>query len=347
MNSIAGSTSPLLFDNEKELYNLEKLIEEQGQILEMIAAGKDLHEILNAIVLWVEKESKEGVMASILLMDEKGERLLHGAAPSLPQLYNDAINGVVIGDGVGSCGTAAFIKKPVIVDDIATDPLWINFKDLALSHNLRSCWSSPLINKRGKVLGTFAMYYSYPKKPSNHDLQVIRLINSTTMLAIEWKHTEVEKKRLRESERIAYEKIMAERQRFHHLLMDAPALVAVLRGPGHVFELANAMYMQVVGETREIVGKPIREALPELHGQGLYELLDNVYNTGESFYGNEVPVKIETGKDEHKLVYFNFVYQPIHDEQGKVDGIFVHAVDVSELVQTLRFLQQRAVFVWR
>jgi PAS domain S-box-containing protein len=326
-----------------EFYNLAQLIEEQGRILEMIPAGKNLSQILQSIVLWAEKESKGGLLASILLMDEKGEHLLHGAAPSLPAPYNEAIHGVKIGPGVGSCGTAAFTGESVIVEDIESDPLWKDFRGLALRFGLRACWSTPLIGRKGNVLGTFAMYYTYPNKPTSHDLQVIRLISSTAVLAIEWENATEERERLLENERKANENIKEERQKLFHLLMDAPALVAVMSGPSHVFELANDLYLEIVGR-RNILGKPIREAMPELSGQGILELLDNVYATGKPFYGNEILIQLQR-EDKLEGVYFNFVYQAIKNEKGVSEGIFVHAVNVTELVKAkYRALESEEMF---
>jgi PAS domain-containing protein len=299
----------------------------------MIGTEKDLSDILNAIVMWAEKESKDGLLASILLLDQKGERLLHGAAPTLPEEYNKAIHGISIGPAVGSCGTAAFTRQQVIVDDIATDPLWKDFKDLALRFGLRACWSTPLIGKKGNVLGTFAMYYRHSKKPSQHDLQVIRLIHSTTVLAIEWKRTEKERKKLLEMERQANEKTKKERQNFYNLLMSVPAAVAVLRGPDHVFDLANDLYLAAAQRDPGIIGKPAREVLPELVEQGFFQLLDRVYQTGEPFYGNEALVKVDKGQGEFYDLYLNFVYQPIQNEEGITEGILFHGVDVTELVK--------------
>ena len=131
----------------KDSNHLTDLIEEQGRILEMISAGDSLHHILNAIVRWAEKESRDGLVASILLLDQEGKRLLHGAAPSLPEEYNKAIHGIAIGSSVGSCGTAAFTKQKVIVEDIENDPLWKDYRDLAMKFDLKACWSTPLINR--------------------------------------------------------------------------------------------------------------------------------------------------------------------------------------------------------
>ena len=116
-----------------------------------------------------------------------------------------------------------------------------------------------------------------------------------------------------------------------NLFMEAPAAICVHRGPQHVYELANKMYLQVVGN-RDILGKPIREALPEMEGQGFFELLDNVYATGKPFIGNEMPVKLNKGNGKLEDSYFNFVYQPSHNSEGEIDGVLAHGVDVTEQV---------------
>ena len=115
-----------------------------------------------------------------------------------------------------------------------------------------------------------------------------------------------------------------------NLFLEAPAVIGVLRGPQHVHELANEMYLQLAG--RDVLGKSIREALPELEGQGFFELLDNVYTTGEPFIGNELPAKLDKGNGKLEEVYLNFVYQPSHNSEGEITGILVHAVDVTEQV---------------
>jgi signal transduction histidine kinase/DNA-binding NarL/FixJ family response regulator len=134
--------------------------------------------------------------------------------------------------------------------------------------------------------------------------------------------------------------VKAERQRLHDLFMQAPAIIAVFRGPHHIYELANPLYMQVVGTHRDLIGKPIREALPELESQGIYELLDSVYQSGEPYFGNETPVKLDRkGTGTLEEVYFNFVYQPTRNAHGEIDGILVHAVDVSQQVLARKEIQ--------
>ena len=122
-----------------------------------------------------------GVLASISLLD--GDRLRHGAAPSLPKPYTDAINGDVIGPSAGSCGTAAHRGEAVIVGDIATDPLWPEHRDLALSHSLRACWAVP-VSSQGKVLATLAMYYREPRRPTQRDQEIVDQITHLGGVAI-------------------------------------------------------------------------------------------------------------------------------------------------------------------
>ncbi|HET8841043.1 MAG TPA: ATP-binding protein, partial [Ktedonobacteraceae bacterium] len=129
------------------------------------------------------------------------------------------------------------------------------------------------------------------------------------------------------------------RQHLYDLFMQAPAIICVLRGPSHIYELANPRYHQLVGQ-RTLLGLPIREALPELEGQGLYELLDQVYTSGQPFFGTEIKIIIDRDNDGHlQEGSFNFVYQPTRNGAGEVDGILVHAVEVTEQVQGRQRLQ--------
>ena len=314
--------------------HLEALVEGQGRVLEMITRRMPLADILVMIARWVEAQSESGLIASLHLLDGERRHLLRGAAPSLPDAYNDAIHGLAIGPRDGSCGTAAYTKETVIVEDIAHDPLWAEYRDLALPHGLRACWSTPLIGSDGDILGTFAMYYRHPRAPTEDDRQIIRLVSRTAILAIEHQQAEEERERLRASEQRALLQAEAERRRLHDILMEAPAVIAVMRGPEHVYELANPLYMRAIGKGREVLGKPIREVLPELVGQGFYELLDQVYMSGETQEGKEVLVRLDrAGDGTLEDVYFNFVYQPSRSGSGEVDGILVHAVDVTDLVR--------------
>ena len=155
----------------------------EKRILEMIASGAALPDILETIVRLIEAQSDE-MLCSILLL-ENGTELRHGAAPSLPQSYNRIIDGTLIGPKVGSCGTAAFRKEPVIVSDTATDPLWEDYRDLARQFGLGACWSTPILSRGDDLLGTFAMYYPAPREPTHEEFELIRIATHIAGIAIE------------------------------------------------------------------------------------------------------------------------------------------------------------------
>ncbi|NOT21676.1 MAG: PAS domain S-box protein [Nitrospiraceae bacterium] len=141
----------------------EAFAEGQRIVLDLIAKNAPLPDILSSLCLEIEKQS-DGMLCSILLLE--GVKLRHGAGPSLPDEYNRAIDGMTIGPSAGSCGTAAYTNETVLVGDIATDPFWADYKDLALRHGLKTCWSTPIHDAAGIVLGTFAVYYRTPSMPS-------------------------------------------------------------------------------------------------------------------------------------------------------------------------------------
>jgi PAS domain S-box-containing protein len=177
----------------------EILLAGENRLLEMMARGDSRALILDALCRLVE-ELACGSLSSILLLDPSGNRLRHGAAPSLPRTYTEAIDGAVIGPSAGSCGTAAYRGEPVIVSDIALDPLWAAYRDLALAHELRACWSTPILSSAGKVLGTFAIYYREPRSPTAVDHSVIKQITHLASVAIERKQAEEERERLRQAQ---------------------------------------------------------------------------------------------------------------------------------------------------
>jgi PAS domain S-box-containing protein len=162
----------------------ERLLDQgRAQVLELIYQDKELKEICEAIVAFVESV-EEGVFCSILLLDPEKGTLHKAAAQSLPDFYNDAIEGMKIGDGVGSCGTAAFRKERVIVADILSHPYWERARRLVEKTQLRSCWSQPILASDGSVLGTFALYYTSPREPLPYELSLIGSIAELAAIAV-------------------------------------------------------------------------------------------------------------------------------------------------------------------
>ncbi|MBL9205509.1 MAG: PAS domain-containing protein, partial [Opitutaceae bacterium] len=177
---------------------LESFKIEQAALVERIAAGAPLAEILNSAVRLIE-EQYPFALCSILLLDPSGERLCHGAAPNLPPAFVQAIEGAKIGPAVGTCGTAAFLKKDVVTEDILKDPAWGPFREAARAHGLRACWSIPIFSSDRQVLGTFAVYARTPRKPEPGERELVESGAHIVRIAIERRRSE---DRVRESQRV-------------------------------------------------------------------------------------------------------------------------------------------------
>jgi PAS domain S-box-containing protein len=173
-----------------------ELLDVQGTIIDLMASGASLRETLTHIATLVESLAPPA-LCSILLLQSDGRRLRPAAAPSLPEPFTRAVDGLEIGPCVGSCGTAAYRKEPVIVSDIATDPLWEPARDFTLSFGLRACWSMPIIRRDGTVLGTIAMYYREVRAPTGRDFGLLDPASRLVRLALAQNRKEEE---LRESE---------------------------------------------------------------------------------------------------------------------------------------------------
>jgi diguanylate cyclase (GGDEF)-like protein/PAS domain S-box-containing protein len=166
---------------DRRLSNL--LRDGQAQILEMIAMSAPLEAILDALARLVESQLN-GILCSVLLLDEEGRRLRHAAAPSLAPDYIKAIDGAEIGPSVGSCGTAAYRRQPVIVTDILADPLWADFRELVRPYGYRSCWSTPILSDRGEALAVFAMYSRAVRAPTSVESRLLEMAIHIAGIAI-------------------------------------------------------------------------------------------------------------------------------------------------------------------
>ncbi len=187
----------------------EALLSAEKRLLEMAATDVTLERILNVLCLFIE-EHRRGTLASVLLLNPDGVYMRFAAGPSIPNEWKQQMEKLPIGPCAGSCGTAAYTRSPVIVSDIATDPLWEvpEHRASALKHGLRASWSSPVLSSKGKVLGTFCMYYREPRSPEAQDLELIESATHLVGVAIERDRA---KQALRRSE--AY---LTEAQRLSH-----------------------------------------------------------------------------------------------------------------------------------
>jgi GAF domain-containing protein len=162
----------------------ESLSSRERQVPAEFAQGDALGLILSRYLLAVEAEAETFIRTSILLVD--GKTLRHGAAPSLPEAYYRAIDGLEYGPCAGSCGTAAYFGRPIYVTDIATDPYWADYKHLALEHRLRACWSTPIFDDDHQVIATFAIYHLNPGAPTDEEIAAIKTIAEHVARAITW-----------------------------------------------------------------------------------------------------------------------------------------------------------------
>lgn len=230
--------SLLLRQREKETASrraAEGCLDAQKQTLELIASGAPLSTTLETLLRLIEQESPE-MLCSILLLDEEGKRLCQVAAPSLPAEYNRAIDGREIGPQAGSCGAAAFLREPVIVGDIAKDPRWEKYREDALRHGLRACWSTPISDADGKILGTFAIYSRTTGEPTAEQRQLIEAVTHTAAVAILHKR---EEEALRQSE-----------QRYRTLAEQAADAFLVHDETGRILEV-NRRACESLGYSRE------------------------------------------------------------------------------------------------
>ena len=177
----------------------EALRDGESRILEMIARDAPLEKILEQLVLVMEAQFA-GLLCSVLLLDEDGQHARHGAAPSLPKSYSNAIDGICIGPKAGSCGTAMYRREPVVVTDILQDPLWEPYRAVAEPYGLRACWSTPILTHSGKALGSFAMYYREPRSPNPSETRALELATHLAGIAIERRLAREERERLREAQ---------------------------------------------------------------------------------------------------------------------------------------------------
>jgi diguanylate cyclase (GGDEF)-like protein/PAS domain S-box-containing protein len=290
-------------------------------MLEMVARGEPLADILNAIVTAIETEEPSS-MCSILLMDKAGKHLLTGAAPSLPPFYNEAIHGIEIGMGVGSCGTAASLGERMIVEDIMSHDYWRPYAELAKRAELGACWSEPIISSAGKVLGTFAIYHADPAMPTPENIERINFAANLVAIAIENQNTREE---------------LVERERaFRSLAEHAPDNIARYDREGQTIYVNPRLEVTLGMSSGQLLGRPPSEHFDD----GRFDILEA-----------KVKQVLETGEDE---VYefevpgpAGMTFHSVHmvaelDESGTVTGVLALGRDLTERKRMEEELEHQA-----
>jgi PAS domain S-box-containing protein len=201
-----------MFTDIRERREAEHLLAWEKGALETIGGTATLGKVLEELMLGLERHLPDA-LCSVLLVDDDGLHLRHGAAPSLPTEYNRLVDGFPVGSSSGSCGTAVHTGQQVIVSDIASDPLWSQLRGEALSHGLRACWSTPVSDSKGKIIATFAVYYREPRRPHVRELQTIERAAHIACLAIERKRADEMLVASQKALRIANERLRLSNER--------------------------------------------------------------------------------------------------------------------------------------
>ena len=322
------------------------LIERERHVLSQIAEGLPLGQVLEDLLRLVESQNDQGMRTSILFVDEDGVRLRHGAAPSLAVSYSQAIDGIAIAEGVGSCGTVAFRGTPVYTANIATDPLWADYRDLALSHDLRACWSTPIRTAQGQILGTFAIYYDVPRSPTTDEIAAIGFVTQTAALAIERYQHELQLRRSEEKLQEANAALQRANARLQGVNETLERTVQErtrdLRLYGDIVESSAAAICAFDSQYRLI-------AFNQAHSDEFFRIYNRPVHLGDVFPGVLPPdqsalmrgfmtralrgesftVTAAFGDPDLVKPVWEMTYSPLRDGDGKVIGAFHYARDIT------------------
>ncbi len=284
------------YDREATRSRLETQSESERTVLEMLARGRPLPVLLEHIAKSYEIMFP-GMLCSVLLLSSNKQHLEHGAAPSLPESYCSTIDGVAIGPEVGSCGTAAYIKKTVIVSDIAQDPLWRDYKDLALGYGLAACWSVPILSTQDQVLGTFALYYTAARAPKPFELATLERGAHLASLAIERAQTEAWLNKLSQA------------------VEQSPNTIVITDLAANV-EYVNAAFVTETGySAAEVIGRNQRMLQSGKTPRSTYDAMWAQLTAGEMWRG-ELINRRRDGEEYTEYVLIS----PVRGEDGKVSN---------------------------
>jgi PAS domain S-box-containing protein len=294
----------------------ELLLAGEKRLLEMIARGESRTVILDALCRLVE-ELAGGTLSSILLLDPNAGCLRHGAAPSLPAPYMEAIDGIEIGPAAGSCGTAAYRGTPVVVSDIGTDPLWADYRDLALAHGLRACWSTPILSSEGRVLGTVAIYFREPRASTPYEHDIIEHVTHLASIAVEREQAEGAQLRL-------------------GAIVASSDDAIISKTLGGIITSWNAGAERIFGYTvEEAVGRPINMLIPPDRQDEESVIIDRI-RRGESVEHFDT-VRI---KKDARQIYVSLTISPIRNSAGHIIGASKIARDITERKRAEEALRQ-------
>src|SRR5437867_4355960 len=311
---------------------VESLLAAERRTLEMIAGGASLTDVLEDLCDTIDDQAPE-IISSILLMDPNGERLWPAAGRRVPEGWVRTITPLPIGPGIGSCGTAAFLKKPVIISDIASDPPWSDitapdYTEIALSYGLRAAWSQPLISKDDELLGTFAIYYREPRQPSDSDLNLIEGAANIAVIAIKGERSQTALKN-------AFEEIKQSEARLRKIIDTIPTL-AWCGLPDASKEFFNKRWHDYTGlSPEEASGWGWKVTI---HPDDLAKLMDRSFKFIASEEPGEVEARMRRFDGEYR--WFLFRAEPLRDEHGNVVNWYGTNTDIEDRKRAEEKLRQ-------
>jgi PAS domain S-box-containing protein len=274
--------------------------------LKLILAGAKLSDVLTTVTRLIEAQSP-GMLCSIFLLEEDGLHLRYAAAPNLPEAYQAATDGMVIGPNIGSCGRAAFLRQPVFTSDILSDPNWTNFRVVAASAGLRAAWSSPIISHDSRVLGTFGMYYREVRHPEPADIKLIQYASSIAGIAIERERSQTVLTN-------AFQEVKKSERQLQQTVDAIPQTVVVLGSDGSI-EYANRTVLDYTGlSADDLMASDFR---PKVFNSEDMERLRETRRLGFSRglpWENELRVRRKDGQYR----WFLIRYSPLVDDHGHV-----------------------------
>jgi formate hydrogenlyase transcriptional activator len=318
----------------------ETLHAAEKRTLEMIASGACLPDILERLCETIDAQASN-VKSVVMLLDADGMHLRQ-AAGRVPKGWVEAITPLKIGPCIGSCGSAAFLKQRVIASDIARDPLWADYRELALSYGLRAAWSQPLLSKNQHVLGTFGMYYPEARTPSETDLRLIEGAGHIAVIAIEGERSQEALRSAFEAIRNSEAKLRQEERELRQLIDFLPQHVLVLDKDGTLLQVNKTMLDYKGFTLEEMKGGGTRERINrDIHPDDL-ERVQNERSVGLS---RGVPFETEkrlVGKDG-QFRWFLFRYNPVLNEAGDIVRWFATATDIEDRKQAEDRVRNEAV----
>jgi PAS domain S-box-containing protein len=298
----------------------EALLDAEKRTLEMIANGAPLTDILESLCNTIDAQGRN-VLSAVMLMDADGMCLRPVAGPRLPKAWVEAITPLKIGPGIGSCSSAASLKQLVIVSDIATDPLWVDYRDIALSHGLRAAWSQPLLSKDQQLLGTFGMYYAEPRIPGENDLRLIEGAGHIAVIAIEGERSQAALAN-------AFGEIAKSEAELRTIIDAIPQLIIAIGADGNSL-YANQAVLEYTGLTKE---EARSESFVEVfHPEDSERLRDE----RDAAISRRIPFEYErrVRRRDGQYRWFLTQYNPLLNERGEVIRWYATGTDIEDRKQ--------------